>query len=172
MHIDRRAPSPASWMHALMCMFALWAASGLQARAQEPDGWSPRTGDAWLDATLVDVNRYADKHRGAFVDELVRYQAAPRALAEESLDADVAAGDVYFACAAAQALGRPCRELLDARRGSGGEDWQAVVRRIDSAQAPTALQRVKRGVAESYVHWARPLPADAPATRTRGQRGR
>ena len=43
-------------------------------------GWNPRTGDAAMDARLADINQYGDRYRAAFVDELVRYHAAPRTL--------------------------------------------------------------------------------------------
>ena len=150
-------------MRTVLCALVLWACC-LPVHAQQAGREPPGTGDAWIDDVLLDIDRYADKHRGAFVDELVRYQAVPRALVEESFSEELAAGDVYYACAMAQALGRPCRELLEARRGAESESWATIVRRIDAAQMSTAQRRVKAGLVGSYARWARPL---APAEVTR-----
>lgn len=131
------------------------------ARAQEPaetqPAWTPRTGDAWVDAALVDMGTYAGKHRDAFVDELVRYQSVPREPVETALAWGMPAGDVYFACAMAQALGRPCRELLDARQRDAAADWQGITAAIDPGQSEAALRRVRIGIVASYARWARPI---------------
>jgi len=132
----------------------------------EAGGATPRTGDGWVDARLPDIDRYAERHHEAFVDELVRYQAVPRAVAEEALQAGVPAGHLYYACAMAQALGRPCREVLSAWRGGGaGEGWADVARSLDPDRSDAARQRVKRGIVHSYARWARPLALDAALRR-------
>ena len=47
--------------------------------------WNPRSGDAWVDVWLGDMNRYASRYRDPFVDEIVRYHGAPRDLVEDLL---------------------------------------------------------------------------------------
>src|SRR5690606_11346231 len=98
-------------------------------------------------------------------DEVARYQSVPRALVEEELSGGAAAGDVYFACATAQALGRPCRELLIARGSDLAAGWKDVVAGVDAEQADQALARVKRGLVESHDRWARPIRLDAALRR-------
>lgn len=149
---------------------ALLLVLAVSAVAQEGGAgteWAPRTGDAWLDAALADINAYAARYTDAFADELVRYQSAPRALVEEELAAGTKPGDLYFACAMAQALGRACRELVQAWREDGSGGWAGVAKRVDPAQATAALRQVRRGVAGSYLRWARPLPPDAAPGRGR-----
>lgn len=128
--------------------------------------WAPRTGDGWVDDALVDMGPYAARHREAFVDELVRYQDAPRALVEEALAAGTRPGDVYFACAAAQALGRPCRELLET--GAAADGWAGRLRSVDAEAAAAARARVRLGITASYTRWARPLPPERSPGRGRG----
>ena len=135
------------------------------ASAQDEATRARATGDVWVDAALDDIDDYAARHRDAFVDELVRYQASPRELAEEALTAGTSPGDLYFACAMAQALARPCREVLDARRGDAAAGWAGIARRVDAQQAGNALARVKRGIVASYDRWARPIKLDASLRR-------
>lgn len=100
-------------------IFALAAAvaalTGVPAFAQDFSfGWNPRSGDVWVDSQLSDVNRYGSRYRQPFVDEMVRYYGAPRDLVSSLLvERHWAPGDVYYACAIAQILGRPCRYVVD-----------------------------------------------------------
>jgi len=118
----------------------------------------PQTGNAWIDARLLDMNDYAARYREAFVDEIVRYHEAPRALVEDALRDDATTpGDVYYACALAQATGRPCRAVLDAWRGDHADGWQGVAERLDVAPGTAIHRRIRGDITESYVRWARPL---------------
>src|SRR5690606_6224898 len=116
---------------AFAAVLASLALSGPVLSQEAADADAPRTGDAWIDASLVDMAVYAARHREAFIDELVRYQATPRALAEEALSSGLAAGDLYYACAMAQALGRPCREVLQARQRDRDADWSDIAGQVD-----------------------------------------
>lgn len=132
----------------------------------------PRTGDAWLDTWLVDLERYAERYADAFVDELVRYRGAPRALVEQMMgDPDWRPADLYVACAVAQALGRTCREIAADWRRDPTEGWAAAVERLDAERHREALARVKRGLVESYDRWARPIRLDAALRRAFPDRG-
>lgn len=133
------------------------------------------SGDAWVDARLLDISRYGGAYRDAFVDELVRYHGAPRNLVDDLLQRGWSPGDVYYACALASVSGRPCRELAEERMREGDQDWAAVAARLGLAPGAAQFQRLKRRIAASYARWGRPLPADAglpvpPAPAT--QRGR
>lgn len=127
--------------------------------------WSSATGDAWLDTWLADVNTYAGRYRGAFVDELVRYQGAPRVFAVELLDAGAQPGDVYLACATAHALGRTCREVVGEWRRDPAAGWEGVLERLEAGHGTEAFARVRRGLVSSYDRWARPIRLDAALRR-------
>jgi len=130
--------------------------------------WNPRSGDAWIDAQLADINAYGSRYRGAFVDELARYHAAPRALVTELVDErNWAPGDVYYACVLAQVLGRPCRALVEAWGQSHDQGWAAVAAQAGIASRPNATQRLKQEIAESYARWGRPV-AEVPAPTEEG----
>ena len=45
--------------------------------------WNPRSGDAWVDTQLADMNRYGTQYRDPFIDEMVRYHGAQRDHAPE-----------------------------------------------------------------------------------------
>lgn len=126
----------------------------------------PGTGNAWIDARLRDMDGYAARYRDAFVDEIVRYHEAPRALVEDALADDaIPAGEVYFACALAQATGRACRTLVELRRAHPAADWKTLAERLDPAPDAGIYRRIRGDITESYVRWARPLGAVAAPRR-------
>lgn len=134
------------------------AARETAGNAPAPEERQPRTGSAWIDARLLDMDDYAARYREAFVDEIVRYREAPRALVEDALREDATPpGDVYYACALAQATGRPCRAVLDAWRGDRADGWQGVAERLGVASSTAIHRRIRGDITESYVRWARPL---------------
>lgn len=136
------------------------------AASPEPEEWAPHTGDAWLDTWLIDLNVYAARYRGAFADELVRYQGAPRPWLESVLAAgEWQPADLYVACAAARALGRTCREVAAQWRRDHAGGWPAVLDRLDPDRGPEALARVRQGLVGSFDRWARPIELDAALRR-------
>jgi hypothetical protein len=154
------------------CLLAAASAQAQDAPAPMPAAqaqafafpWDPRTGDAWIDAQLADINAYGARYRGAFVDELARYHAAPRELVEELVDQrNWAPGDVYYACALAQVVGRPCRAVADAWGQSHADGWAAVAAQVGVAQRPDAIARLRRDIADSYARWGRPPAEVEPA---------
>ena len=132
------------------------------ARGADPSASTPGTGDAWVDATLVDIDRYAARYPDAFVDEMVRYHGAPRELVGELLaDRRWSAGDIYFACTLAQFAGQPCRTAVLQRERDAAQDWQAIAQRFGVTPDADAFHRIKRAIVLSYQRWARPLTVDA-----------
>jgi hypothetical protein len=122
----------------------------------------PRSGDAWVDATLADIDRYAARYPDAFADELVRYDSAPRALVEALLaDPQWTPGDLYFACALGQVAGQPCRAVAQRWQHDRASGWAAIARGFGVAPDSDAFHRLKRGIVLSYARWARPLQVDA-----------
>ena len=101
----------------------------------QPVAAGPATGDTWIDARLLDIDHYAARHRDAFIDELVRYHGAPRALAAELLAREDAwsAGDLYFACALGQVSGRPCRTVVTLRERAPAQPWSEIAGQVGAA---------------------------------------
>lgn len=144
----------------LLALVLATAASG--AAAQEfAFAWDPRSGDDWVDEHLADINDYGHRYREAFIDEIVRYHDAPRELVSALLvGRRWAPGDVYFACAMAQVIGRPCRHVADVWSRDHGQGWGEVASGLGIAPDSDAFQRLKRGFVPSYDRWNRPLELD------------
>ena len=133
--------------------------------------YEPRTGDAWLDRQLADVNLYAARYPDAFVDEVVRYGGARRGYVEALMrQHGWAAGDVWFACFWGQAIGASCREPVQARTRHPGEGWNAVVETLPAAPDNLHWRAVRHALVASYDHWDRPVPLDALLRRQLGDR--
>ena len=124
-----------------------------------PAPWSPRTGDAWIDATLADINAYGRRYPGAFADELARYHGAPRDVVSALLAVPGwTPGDVYYACALAQVIGRSCRYVADEWQAHPGEGWGALAQRLGVKPGSPQFHQLKDGFAGAYGRWGRPLP--------------
>lgn len=135
---------------------------GTPAQAQElPAGSDPRSGDVWVDVWLGDISRYAARYREPFVDEMVRYYGAPRELVGDLLDRrGWTPGDVYYACAIAQVLGRPCRYVVDEWDREHGQGWGEVAQRLGVKPGSAEFHRLKRGFVPTYDRWGRPITID------------
>jgi hypothetical protein len=135
-------------------------------------GWNPRSGDTWVDVWLGDMNRYGSRYRDPFVDELVRYHGAPRALIDDLLRRRWAPGDIYFACALAKLAGRPCREVADMWERDHGQGWGAIAKRLGIKPGSAEFHRLKRGMVPTYDRWGRPIDLDAQLQRDFPGRGK
>ena len=168
-------------------MFAFAAAiaslTGTAAAQDFSFGWNPRSGDVWVDSQLDDVNRYGSRYRQPFIDEMVRYYGAPRDLVSTLLvERNWAPGDVYYACAIAQILGRPCRHVADVWERDHGQGWGNVAKQLGIKPGSAEFHRLKRGFVPTYDRWARPIRIDedlyrhypdrAKAIQARGNDGR
>ena len=94
-------------------------------------GYSPRTGDVWIDTHLGEVNRYGYDQRDYFVDDMVGQYGAPRYLVNDLLAArHWQPGDVYYACALAYATRRPCNDVVGMYEQNRGQGWGVVAQRM------------------------------------------
>ena len=124
-------------------------------------GWNPRTGDVWVDNTLSDINQYGYRYREPFIDEMTRYYGAPRDLVSELLiNRRWAPGDVYYACALAQIVGRPCRYVVEQWDQNHGQGWGVLAQRLGIKPGSPEFHRLKKGFVPSYDRWARPIRID------------
>ena len=143
------------------CVLVAVAPAGAQEFAFAAE---PRTGDAAMDARLADIDQYGTRYREAFVDELVRYRAAPRTLVGALLaDEHWAPGDVYYACALAQVAGRPCSHVLERWREAHATGWGPVAEALGVTAGSDEQARLAEGMTASYRRWGRPLSAAAAA---------
>jgi hypothetical protein len=148
-------------MLALAAALAALTGTGMAAAQDFTFGWNPRSGDVWVDSYLSDVNRYGARYREPFVNEMVRYYGAPRELVTELLvRRNWAPGDVYYACAIAQILGRPCRYVVDEWDRDHGQGWGNVAKRLGIKPGSAEFHRLKRGFVPTYDRWARPITID------------
>ncbi|NUS39751.1 MAG: hypothetical protein HOQ02_12115 [Lysobacter sp.] len=141
---------------------ALAGAVGSASAQEFVFGWNPRSGDVWVDTQLADINRYGERYRDPFIDEMTRYYGAPRDLVSDLLlRRHWAPGDVYFACALAQAAGRPCRYVVDEWERDHGQGWGALAQRMGIKPGSAEFHRLKRGFVPSFDRWGRPVRLDA-----------
>lgn len=133
-----------------------------RALAQDaPAAWIAETGDAWMDDRLADINRYAQRYPATFADELARYFALPRASTRALLaQADVRAGDVYFACALARIAEQPCTDVLRTWRADHAAGWSGVEKTLGITRNSALWHQLKVGVVNSYDRWGRPIAID------------
>jgi hypothetical protein len=159
---------------ALALMLAVTAFTTGTAAAQDLTvGWHPRSGDVWVDTWLGDMNRYGARYPEPFVDEMVRYHNAPRSLVVDLLQTrHWAPGDVYYACALASVLGRPCRYVVDQYEANRGQGWGVVAQRLGIKPGSAEFHRLKKGFVPTYDRWSRPIDLDEDLRREYPNRGK
>jgi len=151
---------------ALATALAALLGTGTASAQDYTFGWDPRSGDAWVDTWLGDMNRYGSRYRDPFIDEMVRYYGAPRDLVTDLLvTRHWAPGDVYYACALASAIGRPCRYVVDTWERDHAQGWGDVARNLGIKPGSAEFHRLKKGFVPTYDRWARPITIDADLER-------
>lgn len=152
----------------LACLLlSAWLVPPPVVQAQAPEaaaleeavpGWQPGTGDDRLDGQLRDIDRYVERHRETFIDELVRYQGADRGQVSAWLDAgEWHPGELYLACAVAVLTGRACAAVLELRAGPELEDWASLLEYLEAPPGSPVFVQLQAGVVASYRRWGRPL---------------
>jgi len=145
----------------VLSTMALLTAAGIASAQDVASAWNPRTGDVWVDSALNDINHYGQRYRDPFIDELTRYYSAPRALVSDLLfNRHWMPGDIYYACALAQAAGQPCRSVVDAWSRDRDQGWGVLTQRMGIQPRSAEFHRLKRGLVASYDRWARPIQID------------
>lgn len=157
----------------LIVAAALAAGAGAATAQDISLHWNPRSGDVWVDTWLGDMNRYGTRYRDPFIDEMVRYHGAPRDLVTDLLlNRRWAPGDVYYACAIAQVIGRPCRYVVDTWEANRGQGWGVVAQRLGVKPGSPAFHRLKQGFVPTYDRWSRPITLDDELRRAYPNRGK
>jgi hypothetical protein len=114
-------------------------------------GFNPRTGDAWLDAQLGDINVYTRGNLDGFVDDVVVSFGSPRTVVREYVvERRWAPGDVYYACALAYQLNRPCIDTLRDYDQHRGEGWGVIAKRMGIKPGSPQFHALKGHVGKSH----------------------
>jgi len=126
---------------------------GLSAAANAEEyafGFNPRTGDAWMDVQLKEMNVYTRGNTDAFTNDVVISFGAPRPLVSEYvLERRWAPGDVYYACALAQQGHVPCINTLREYDKNNGQGWGVIARRMGIKPGSPEFQALKGRVGNS-----------------------
>ena len=132
--------------------FGLFASAGAQAMIDDiAVGFSPRTGDAWVDTRLGDINVFARGNTDGFIDDVVVSFGAPRPLIRDLYyDRGWAPGDIYYACALAHQLGRPCLEVANYYQSNRGQGWGVVAQRLGIKPGSSAFHALKGKVGKGH----------------------
>ena len=135
----------------IMLGLGLAFSAGAQALDSFVFGFSPRTGDAFVDAQLGDINVFASGNTDGFIDDVVLSFGAPRYLVREYYyDRRWAPGDIYYACALAHQLGRPCLDVLRIYERDHGQGWGAIAKRLGIKPGSAEFHALKGGVGKGH----------------------
>jgi hypothetical protein len=143
----------------LLLTTALLLCLGAQASAQPAESaYQPRTGDAWLDRQLADINRYAARYPRSFADEVARYYSVPRDYVEAMQQQPAwTPGDIFMACALAQRVAQPCRAVVREWSRDHAEGWAGVATRLQAKPGTALYRELRKDIERTYTRWARPL---------------
>lgn len=140
-----------------MCL-ALPAAAQPQQPAPQAIDYQPRSGDAWLDRHLIDMNAYAMRYSRSFADEVSRYYSVPRDYVEAMQQQPAwTPGDIFMACALAQRIAQPCRAVVREWSRDHVEGWAGVATRLEVKPGSATYRELRKDVEQTYARWARPL---------------
>jgi hypothetical protein len=113
--------------------------------------FSPRTGDPMLDSQLRDVNVFATGSSHDFVDNVVVSFGAPRLLVQDLyVTRRWAPGDIYYACALASMLRRPCGEIVDIYERDHGQGWGVIAQRLGIKPGSAEFHALKGRVGSGH----------------------
>lgn len=114
-------------------------------------GFSPRTGDAWVDSQLGDINLLARGNTDGFVDDVVLSFGAPRYLVRDYVENKRwPPGDVYYGCALAYQLRQPCANVLRDYEKNRGQGWGVIAQRMGIKPGSPAFHALKGNVGKSH----------------------
>jgi len=120
--------------------------------------YRPRSGDAWVDRQLADINRYAARYPQSFADEMARYYSVPRDYVEAMQQQPTwEAGDIFMACALAQIIGQPCRAVVREWSRDHTDGWAGVAKRLQAEPSAGRYRELRKDIEESYARWSRPI---------------
>lgn len=128
------------------------------AQPVEEPAYQPRSGDAWVDRQLTDINRYAVRYPRSFADEVARYYSVPRDYVEAMQQQPTwEPGDIFMACALAQRIAQPCRAVVREWSRDHADGWAGVATRLQAKPGTAPYRELRKDIEQTYARWARPL---------------
>jgi len=119
------------------------------------------TDDAWVSSRVGEINDYGVRNREPFVNEMVTNYGAPRPYVVELLGRPGwRAGDVYYACAFAHSIGRPCAEVAERYEHNRAGGWGMVVQSYNINIGSPQYVSFRRGFVTTYGRWGHPIVID------------
>lgn len=131
-------------LRALLTCLLMIAAS---ARADDyAVGFNPRTGDAWLDVRLGEINLSASGNLDGFIDEIVVSTHAPRVWVETLVvERRYPPADVYMLAESAYRGGVSFDSALRVYEQHRGEGWGAMAKRLGIKPGSAEFHALKKG---------------------------
>lgn len=120
------------------------------AVASQVISYNPRSGDVWVDSQLGYMNDYGRSNRDYFADDIVNNFGAPRYLVNELLtERRWQPGDVYYACALAYQMHRPCGDVVKQYESNRGQGWGVIAQRMGIKPGSAQFHALKGQVGKS-----------------------
>lgn len=130
----------------LLCLSLLVACATPAWADDYAFGFNPRTGDAWFDARLGDINVMASGNLDGFIDEVVVSTRAPRPWVETLVvERRYAPADVYMLAECAYRSGTSYDEALRIYERHHGEGWGAMAKRMGIKPGSADFHALKQG---------------------------
>jgi hypothetical protein len=127
-------------------------------------GYRPSTGDIWIDTHLTEVNRYGRLDNDYFIDDVVSSFGAPRYFVRDLLvTRRWEPADVYYACALAHQLNRPCMDVVRDYGDDRGQGWGVIAQRMGIKPGSAEFHALKGTLNRNDGRYRTRFPGGRPA---------
>jgi hypothetical protein len=142
-------------MRTLMVLLLAIACVAPAAHAQDfAFGFNPRTGDAWFDACLGDINVWAAGDLHGYVDEVVVTTGAPRYYVEELvIERRYPPADVWMIAEVARVSGQSFASVADTYAANRGRGWGVMAQRLGIEPGSAAFHALKARTGKQRDSW-------------------
>lgn len=124
-------------------------------------GYRPRTGDIWIDTHLTEINRYGRADNDYFINDVVSSFGAPRYFVRDLLTTRRwEPADVYYACALAHQLNRPCMDVVRDYGDDRGQGWGVIAKRMGIKPGSAEFHALKGKLNKSDGRYRTRFPGD------------
>jgi hypothetical protein len=124
-------------------------------------GYRPRTGDIWIDTHLTEINRYGRADNDYFINDVVSSFGAPRYFVRDLLTTRRwEPADVYYACALAHQLNRPCMDVVRDYGDDRGQGWGVIAQRMGIKPGSAEFHALKGTLNKSDGRYRARFPGD------------
>ncbi|HYE85355.1 MAG TPA: hypothetical protein VEA16_03295 [Vicinamibacterales bacterium] len=126
----------------LVALLLCWACAA--AGQDVAFGFDPRTGDAWLDVRLREIDVYARGNLDGYIDEVVISTAAPRPYIETLIyEYHYPPADVWMIAEIAQVTSVPIADVASSYRTHRGRGWGEIAKALGVRPGSPAFHALK-----------------------------